>query len=142
MNKTQEQLYDEKFPEKDFRKSIFAFSNEEKIELGSFNTIMQISQLAEILCNQIVNTKILPRLGVKTTIDSQVFYDIPAGKIITWIPRVICEQCKNKRAEYAMGTRKLCSSCVELIQQEKKPIEETPTKTPKEPIEEPRKKKK
>ena|ERR1035437_2186388 len=121
-NKTPEQLYDEQFPEKDFKKSIFSFSNDERIELGSFNTIMQMAQLAEILSNQIVNTKILPRLGVKVTQDSQVFYDIPVGKLVTWIPKVICEQCKNQRAEFMMADKKLCKNCVDLAQQEKKPV--------------------
>ena len=121
-NKTPEQLYDEQYPEKDFKKSIFQFSNDEKMELSSYNSMIQVAQMAEIIANQIVNTKVLPRLGQKVTSDSQVYYDVPTGKIVTWIPKVICENCKNKRAEFQMGTKKLCQTCVDLAQQEKKPV--------------------
>jgi hypothetical protein len=115
MNNDLEKQYDAQFPEKDFKKSIFTFTNEEKAELGSFNTIMQMAQLAEILSNQIVNTKVLPRLGQKVTSDSQVYYDIPSGKIVTWIPKQICSECKMKKAEFEYKGKIYCKTCVDVV---------------------------
>jgi len=132
MNNDLEKQYDASFPEKDFKKSVFQFTNEEKAELGSFNTIMQMAQLAEILSNQIVNTKVLPRLGQKVTSDSQVYYDIPSGKIVTWIPKRICVNCKMKKAEFSMGGKELCGACVDLLKAQpsdfKKKAEKVDTK--------------
>lgn len=102
-------------PEKDFKKSLFTFSGNEMMELAPYNSAMAIGQMAEILSNQIVNTKVLPRLGVKVTADSKLFYDIPNNKIITWIPKRVCVNCKNKKAEFDLGGKDVCAACVDIL---------------------------
>ena len=112
---TQEQVYDNQYPAKDFDKKIYSFSAAEIRNLATFVTITQMGKIAEQLANNFVSNEVIKRLGVTTTIDSGVLYDVAQGSVTTYIPKVICSECKARRAEFSYKDKVYCQTCVDLV---------------------------
>lgn len=114
----QEKLYDEQYPDKDFKKTTYSFTPQEIRNLATFVSLSQMGKIAEVMANNFVSNEVVRRVGAKTTLDSGILYDIGEGKIVIYIPKVVCSKCGIKRAEYSYKNQPYCKGCVDEIQKE------------------------
>lgn len=148
--KTQEEIDDEAFPAKDFKKSTFNFSTEELTELQPLQeavrlvqTFLSLGQIAQKAADSYVSSQVLTRLGVKSSQDTKATYDIEKNRILVYEPRLWCSVCNAKKAEFKYQDKIYCKDCIEKIKQElAKPIEkDSLTEKPAETVEKKKKKK-
>ena len=77
----------EKYPEKDYTKTTFSFTSEERNKLASLDTMVQIGQVAQIMINQFIQTQCLNRVKIENTPKTRIIYNIPAGQFFVFSPR-------------------------------------------------------
>lgn len=106
---------EQQYPDKDFKKTIYQFSAGEVRQLTTFVTITQMGKFAEAMANNYVSNEVVKRLGVKTTLDSGVIYDVSAGQVVIYLPKVVCSKCEAKRAEFSYKNQVYCKTCVDLV---------------------------
>lgn len=111
----QEREYDNMYPEKDFKKTTYQFSAGEIRNLTTFVTLTQMGKIAEVMANNFVSSEVIKRLGVQTTADSGILYDVGVGQVIVYIPKAICSNCNAKRAEFSYKDKIYCKTCVDLV---------------------------
>jgi hypothetical protein len=119
-DKSQEQIYDAKYPVKDFKKTIFVFTSEELRKLTSLDTIVQMGQIAQVMIGNIVQQQCLPRVAVKNSPDIGVLYNIPAGQFYVYTPKVWCMRCNVRRANFNYKGSFYCQDCLNQVQAEEK----------------------
>lgn len=147
-NKTEEQLLDEAYPSKDFKKTQYTFSAEEMESLKPLEdatalvkTLMALGEIAQRAKDGYVGGQVLERLGIKRSPDVKVTYDMPSKKILVYEPRLWCSQCNEKRAEFKYQDKIFCSTCIEDVRKTIGQPVEQPEVAPQE-AEEPKKEKK
>lgn len=124
MDRSQEEVYNEQYPEKDFRKTQFSFNASEQRNLGTFAAITRMGKIAEVMANNFVSNEVMKRLNISATQDSGILYDVEAGTVTTYVPKVICQSCGQKRAEFKYKEKAYCQTCVDLeTAKDKKPVE-------------------
>lgn len=123
--KTEEQLMDEQYPAKDYHKKFFSISNEDFESLKPFedataliNVFFTLGQIAQRAKDQYVSQTIIPKLGIKESVDTKVTYDLLAKKIVAYEPRNWCSKCGNKKAEYKYQDKLYCQKDIEEIKKE------------------------
>ena len=82
-----ESQFENKYPAKNFTKKVFDFSVEEVRKLTSLDTIAQMGQMAQMMVNQFVQGECLARVGVISSKDTGILYDIPNGKFTVFVPK-------------------------------------------------------
>ena len=123
----QEAIYNERYPSKDFDKKTYSFNPQEIRNLTTFVTLTQMGKIAEVMANNFVSNEVIQRLGVKTTADTGILYDVGMGQIIIYLPKVICSECSAKRAEFKYKEKAYCKACVDLVtERDKKLVTEKP----------------
>lgn len=123
--KSQEKVFDEKYPMKDYKKTIFVFTSEELRKLTSLDTITQMGQIASVMIGNVVQQQCLPRVAVKNSPDIGVLYNIPLGQFYVYTPKIWCIRCGVRKASFNYKNNFYCQSCVDIIQaQEKASVKE------------------
>ena len=117
---TQEEEFSQKYPEKEYTKRVYSFTQEEKGKLQSLNTIVQIGQIAQVMINQFIQNSCLKRVEVKNSPDIGVLYDIPTGNFFVFTPKEWCSQCGVRKAEYQYKGKRYCKDCLTLLQSQEK----------------------
>ncbi|PWU04801.1 MAG: hypothetical protein C5B43_04145 [Verrucomicrobia bacterium] len=137
--KTQEEIDDETYNAKDYKKNIYSFSTQELEELQPLEdatrlvqTFLALGQIAQKAKDNYVGGQVLDRLGVKKSQDSKFSYDLGKKRIIVYEPRLWCSMCDAKKAEYKVGEQIFCRDCIEIKKKELgKPLEEKEKKSKK-----------
>jgi len=78
---------DNQYPEKDWTKSTYSFTSEEKSKLLSLDTITQIGQVAQVMISNLIQNQCLDRVGVANNPEARIVYDIPQGIFFIFTPR-------------------------------------------------------
>ena len=112
--KDQSNEFEQKYPTKDFNKTVYSFDSAELRKLTSLDTIGQMGQMAQMMIGQVVQGECLPRVGAKNSPDIGVLYDIPKGQFILFTPKVWCISCKNKRALFEYKGHFYCNDCLNI----------------------------
>src|SRR5260370_41471603 len=112
---TQKAQLETKFPEKDFDKKQYNFTNEEYASLMVHQTILTMGQYAGDLISKMINTLCLPRVGQKGGKDVQVIYDTGEKTFTVYIPKNMCDLCKDNISAYEYINKKYCEACFSLI---------------------------
>jgi len=79
--------HDLAFPPETHDRKEFTFSREELSTMNSMATINQLGVLAEQLINNFLNSSVLPRVGVPTSADVRIIYELAEGKFYAYIPK-------------------------------------------------------
>lgn len=129
--KTEDELWDKRYNEKDFAKTTFSFTPSEIAKLAPWDSQIQIGQFASIALTGVIRRDCLKRVGVKDSTDTGIRYDISTGQFFVYQPRIWCSQCNNKRAEFSYNNsynnKVYCGGCIEILKQQSaqsKPKEE------------------
>lgn len=133
MEDNQKKVFEEKYNERDFQKTIYSFNNHELRKLQSLDTLVQMGQMAQLMINSLVNSECLKRVNQKSSVDTGVLYDIPRGEFYVYSPRTWCDLCKNRRALYRVEHNAYCEGCVEILKKQAalQPAKKKPTSSPK-----------
>lgn len=107
--------WDTKYPEKEYKKMAYLFSQEELAKVRTFDAIVNMGQLAQIMLNQVVQDEALKRVGVVGSPDLGVLYNIPAGQFFVYTPKVMCYSCKRRKATLEINKAFYCESCANII---------------------------
>ena len=128
MIQTEEQMLDDKFPAKDFKKSLYNIFKEELGDLQPFEdatrhvqTMLVLGQIAQKAKDNYVQTNVLKRLDVKLGEGVQFAYDLAKGTVMVYEPRAtitICSQCKVEKAEYKFEDKAYCPVCIDVLKKE------------------------
>jgi|SRR5882724_861044 len=127
--KTTEEVYDEKFDQKDYQKTIYSFSQSELALLTPWDMQIQLGQVASGVLNGLLHKKVLPRVGAKLVADTEICYDILENKLCMYQPRILCSLCNTKKAAFSSANKFYCEGCADILRRqaaEKKPQEEKP----------------
>lgn len=112
--KDQTEIFEQKYPVKDFNKTTYSFDSQELRKLSSLDTIDQMGQMAQMMIGQFVSNECLPRVGAKNSPDTGVLYDIGKGQFVIFTPKVWCSSCKGRMAKLEYKGKFYCDACLEL----------------------------
>jgi len=127
--KTTEEVYDEKFDQKDYQKTIYSFSQSELALLAPWDMQIQLGQVASSVLNGLLHKKVINRIGTKLISDTEICYDILENKLCIYQPRILCSLCNNKKAAFSYANKVYCEGCAEILKKqaaEKQPQEVAP----------------
>lgn len=125
---TMEEIYDKNFPIGEWKKSTYSFTAEELRRLMTVDAIIQMGKMAEDIANGIINRYAIPRVGIKNTEGIKLLYDTNMGKFFIYEPRVLCDMCGRKKAEFQFNGQKFCGTCLVIAQSAVKPEEKKEVK--------------
>jgi hypothetical protein len=112
--KDQTEIFEAKYPVKDFNKTTYSFDSQELRKLSSLDTIDQMGQMAQMMISQFVSNECLPRVGAKNSPDTGVLYDIGKGQFVIFTPKVWCISCNKRRGLLEYGGKNYCEECFDL----------------------------
>lgn len=121
MVKTQDSDED-RYPAKEYNKTIFNFTQDELRELTSLNTIVRMGQIAQVMIASKVREVCLVRVGIKNVPDVGVMHDITKGTFFTYVPKVWCLNCGVRKAVFEYKGKFYCEVCAKLAQVQNKPV--------------------
>ena len=108
----------EKYPQGDYVKSIFSFSNNEMSLITPWDVQVQIGLVAQKMLDIIINTVVAKRVGIKIIKDTGVEFNTQEGKLYIWQPKNICSTCRDRKAEFSYAKALYCKNCIELLKQQ------------------------
>ncbi len=126
--------WDNQYPEKDFTRQFYSFSAEEMRTLASFSNMALMAALlanvantaaknAEGMASKYVMDEAVKRLGLKLTSDAGINFEPNIGKLVVASPKVVCQKCNDKKAEYSYKNKALCEACSKIeTESDKKPV--------------------
>jgi hypothetical protein len=118
--------FNEKFPIKEYKKQTWNLTKEEGYRLTTLDTISQNGKLAEVMLNSYLQGTCLKRVGVQNSQDVGIEYDLSQSSFVTYTPRILCDVCKVRKADYELPTdipdvkQHLCGGCMKIIEKTKK----------------------
>ncbi len=127
-----EKLFDEQHPSTIFDKSKYTFTRAEKSEIDTYNVIIKLGKIADVAIRNMLNSMVLPRVGVRQSPDNAVLYDAGEGNFTVWTPKEWCDACKIRRATHFEKTNQLCEVCWAQVKPDsasETPASEEPKKT-------------
>lgn len=119
----------EQYPEKDFQKTLYTFKSQEIAKIAPWDADVQKGEIAKQIITSIITNECFKRVGTKKSPDIGIQYDIINEQFTLFIPRHWCGMCQNRRAEYSVGNKLYCVSCLEILKsQQTKQVEKNPDK--------------
>lgn len=117
--------FDKQYPAAEYSKKEFVFSKTELEELKPLQdvvshaqTVMALGQIAQKAEDNYVAAKVLPRLGIKQSVDTKSVYDFATKKVVVYEPKFWCSMCDAKRAEFKYKDKPYCKDCIGVLKEE------------------------
>lgn len=107
--------YSTKYPEKEFTKKTYTFTQSEIRELGFYDNTAKLGQLAQVMLGKLIAGEPLKRVGVKDSPDVGILYDMNKGEFYVYEPKFWCSMCKNKKASFQYNNLNYCPVCIEIL---------------------------
>lgn len=107
-----------KYPESDYTRTIWSFTNNEIAHITPWDTQAQIGIVAQNLINSILRTVVCKRLGIAPLTETGFEYDTQEGKLYIYQPKFVCSLCRAKKAEFKVQDKLYCAGCVELLKKQ------------------------
>ncbi|MDD5407007.1 MAG: hypothetical protein PHE73_08735 [Sulfurovaceae bacterium] len=112
--------FEKQFPSDKYKKQEFTFSKSELVILNTYHTIKSMGEMAGVLIDNLINTTVLPRIGIKPQKGVGTLYDNIQGIITVYTPLHYCNLCKDKPSEFSYDGKNYCDICLELIKTKEK----------------------
>lgn len=74
-----------------------------------------MAQVAQNVISSIISNDCLKRVGVKPSPDNGLRFDMSTGQFFVYSPRVWCQLCNNRKAEFSYNNQVYCTSCIETM---------------------------
>lgn len=109
---------EEKYNPKDYQKTIYTFKPNELAKLMPWDAQIQLGAVAERVLAGLLRGECLKRVGVKQSPDVGVDYNMITEQFTVYVPKIWCDACKNKRAEFEYSGKPYCKNCAEVLKEQ------------------------